>query len=196
MLVSERVYLRRPRGADWREWSALRAASRDFLTPWESTWPRDTLTRAALRRRLRHYREDWKEGSAYCFFIFSREDDRILGGINLTNVRRGIVQSGSLGYWIGAPYANRGYMTEALRLVLNFAFLQLGLNRVEAACLPHNAPSRALLARCGLRQEGHARKYLRINGTWQDHLTFAILRDDWEELRNCGAQSVTAALTV
>lgn len=175
-----RVYLRRPRDGDWKEWSNLRAASRAFLTPWEPTWPKDALTRAAFRRRLRQYAQDWREGSGYNFLIFRTDDDALLGGINLCYVRRGIVQGGSLGYWIGAPYARQGYMSEAMQCMLSFAFEQLELHRVEAACLPNNKASEALLRKSGFRQEGHARKYLRINGVWQDHLTFAILREDWE----------------
>jgi ribosomal-protein-alanine N-acetyltransferase len=178
-----RVYLRRPRDADWKDWSSLRAASRAFLTPWEPTWPNDALTRAAFRRRLRQYTQDWREGSAYNFLIFRGHGDALLGGINLSNVRRGIVQGGSLGYWIGGPYARQGYMSEAMQCMLSFAFEHLDLHRVEAACLPDNAASRALLRKSGFRQEGRARKYLRINGVWQDHLTFAILREEWEAAR-------------
>lgn len=179
-LAFGRVYLRRPRDGDWKEWASLRTASRAFLVPWEPTWPRDALTRAAFRRRLRQYGQDWREGTAYNFFIFGTASDPLLGGINLTNVRRGIVQGGSLGYWIGAPYARQGYMTEAMQCMLGFAFEHLDLHRVEAACLPHNAASEALLRKSGFRQEGLARRYLRIGGAWQDHLTFAILREDWE----------------
>src|SRR3546814_6515314 len=84
--------------------------------------------------------------------------------ITLANLRRGVAQSGSLGYWMGKPYAGRGYMSEAVQLVLQFAFDSLGLNRVEAACLPHNAASRTLLVRGGFTEEGLARQYLCING--------------------------------
>jgi ribosomal-protein-alanine N-acetyltransferase len=174
-----RVVLLSAQPGDWTEWAALRGASRAFLTPWESSWPEDALTWAAFRRRLRQYAEDRDRGTGYYFLIRRAGDDALLGGINLTNVRRGITQSGTLGYWIGAPFARQGYMTEAMRAILSFAFDELRLNRVEAACLPDNAASRALLARCGFEQEGRARKYLRINGMWQDHLTFAILREDW-----------------
>ena len=175
-----RVYLRPPRRGDWREWASLRAASREFLAPWEPTWARDALSRAAFRRRLRQYREELRGGVGYRFLAFRREDDTMLGGINLTNVRGGIIQAGNLGYWIGAPYAGQGYMTESMQCILVFAFDRLGLHRVEAACIPENTRSESLLRRAGFRLEGRAREYLRINGAWHDHLTFAILREDWE----------------
>jgi ribosomal-protein-alanine N-acetyltransferase len=103
----------------------------------------------------------------------------MLGGVTLSNLRRGVAQSASLGYWIGENYKRQGYMTESIAAALNLAFVRLGLHRIEAACLPDNQASRALLLKCGFEEEGHAREYLRINGRWQDHLLFAILR------RNC-----------
>ena len=86
--------------------------------------------------------------------------------------------TGSLGYWTGAPYARQGYMTEAVACVLDHAFGRLNLHRVEAACLPHNDASRGLLLKCGFKEEGLGRGYLKIDGRWRDHLLFAILRDD------------------
>src|SRR6185436_12028354 len=108
------VFLRPPIRRDWRLWAELRTVSRDFLVPWEPTWPSDALTRAAFRRRLDRQSEEWERDTAYCFFIFRRADDALIGGINLNNVRRGVAQMASLGYWIGKPYAQRGYMTEAV----------------------------------------------------------------------------------
>ncbi len=178
-LAYGRVYLCRPQDSDWQSWAKLRTASREFLTPWEPTWPKDALSQPAFHRRLRQYAEDWAESSGYNFLIFRIADEVLLGGINLSNVRRGIVQAGALGYWIGAPHAAQGYMTEAMQCMLRFAFDHLGLHRVKAACLLHNAASVALLHKSGFHQEGRARKYLLINGEWQDHLTFAILREDW-----------------
>ncbi|RMD64342.1 MAG: N-acetyltransferase, partial [Alphaproteobacteria bacterium] len=169
-----RVYLRPPVHRDWRAWAALRGESRDFLVPWEPTWAHDALTRGAFRRRLRVYKTEMRHGTSYTFLIFRRTDDVLLGGITLSNVRRGVAQSASLGYWIGERFARQGYMTEALAAVLGFAFGELGLHRVEAACLPRNKASRALLLKSGFREEGYAREYLRINGRWQDHVLLAV----------------------
>ena len=136
------------------------------------------MGREAYFRRLNRYAADWRDGVGHSFFIFGNDDDALLGGIGLTNIRRGINQSGTLGYWIGKPYARQGIMTEALRCVLSFAFGTLDLHRVEAACLPANAASRGLLEKCGFRQEGYATEYLKINGVWSDHALFAKLRED------------------
>jgi len=177
-LISERVYLRSPERGDYEEWATLRARSRDFLTPWEPSWPPDALSRASYRARLGRYAEDWRTDQGYNFFIF-RKDDTLVGGIGLSNLRRGVAETASLGYWIGQPYARQRHMSAALPPVLDFAFDRLRLHRVEAACLPSNVPSRALLARTGFHEEGYARNYLLIDSKWQDHVLFAILREDW-----------------
>ena len=177
-LVGPNVYLRPPRDSDWKEWAELREVSRDFLVPWEPTWPKDALTRSAYRRRLRHYGEQWRNGSGYSFFVVRRSDAVLLGGLTLSNVRRGITQSGSLGYWIGEPYAGQGVMTEAVRSALGFCFDNLTLHRVEAACLPANISSRRLLDKCGFREEGYATKYLKIDGEWSYHVLYAMLREE------------------
>ncbi len=177
-VIGERIYLRAPQLRDWEAWATLRGESRDFLVPWEPTWPHDALTRAAFRRRLRRYEQDSQADSGYAFYIFNREDDALLGGVTLSNVRRGVTQSCSLGYWIGEPYARNGYMRDALRALVPFVFEEMGLRRVEAACIPTNEASGALLRSLGFTQEGYARRYLCINGVWQDHLLFAILVSD------------------
>ncbi|HYM03648.1 MAG TPA: GNAT family protein [Stellaceae bacterium] len=178
-LVGERVTLRPPERRDWPEWSALRGASRRFLVPWEPTWTADALTRASFRRRLARYTADWRSDLGYSFFLYRNEDGALVGGIGLSNVRRGVAETASLGYWIGERFARRGYMSGGLKLALAFAFQRLKLHRVEAACLPHNGPSRGLLAKSGFREEGYAREYLCIDGRWQDHVLFAMLRDEW-----------------
>ncbi|HEY7301140.1 MAG TPA: GNAT family protein [Xanthobacteraceae bacterium] len=177
-IAGEAVVLRQPQMGDYPEWAALREASRDFLTPWEPTWPADDLTRASFRRRIRRYFEDQRGDLAYPFFIFRRNDNVLVGGLTLANVRRGCAQACTLGYWMGRNYARRGYMTAAVRAVIPFAFEALRLHRIEAACIPANVASIRLLEKTGFQREGFARQYLCIDGTWQDHLLFARLKGD------------------
>ena len=177
-ITGEAVMLRAPQMADYAEWAALREASRNFLVPWEPTWPADDLTRGAFRRRLKRYAEDLRTDQAYPFFIFRAEDDVLVGGLTLANIRRGVAQAGSLGYWIGARYARQGHMSAAVRALLPFAFGTLRLHRLEAACIPTNAASMQLLEKTGFQREGYARQYLCINGIWQDHVLYARLAGD------------------
>lgn len=176
-LRGEGVYLRPLEMRDFEEWASLRERSRAFLTPWEPTWPADDLTRAAFRRRVRRHQKEIENDESYAFLLF-RNDDVLLGGLTLGQIKRGVVQSATLGYWIGAPFAGKGYMSRAVRAVAEFAFSSLRLHRVEASCLPSNVPSIRLLERIGFRREGYARAFLRINGVWQDHLLFGLLESD------------------
>ena len=172
------VTLRVPQGSDYAEWAALREMSRAFLTPWEPIWPADDLTRAAFRRRLKRYAEDLRSDLAYAFLIFRGGDNAMVGGLTLANIRRGVAQAGSIGYWIGAPFAHQGYMTAAMRALIPFCFGTLRLHRLEAACIPTNKASIRLLEKTGFQREGYARAYLCINGKWQDHLLYARLKED------------------
>ena len=176
-VVGEGVSLRTPQATDHAEWAALREQSREFLTPWEPTWPADDLSRGAFRRRIRRYTEDLRTDQSYAFLIFRSADGRLVGGLTLANVRRGVAQAGSLGYWMGLPYVRQGYMTAAVRAVIPFAFGTLRLHRLEAACIPSNTASIRLLENTGFVREGYAREYLCINGIWQDHLLYGRLKD-------------------
>ena len=178
IVAGEGVYMRPPNLADYSAWAALRAESRTFLTPWEPTWPADDLTRSAFRRRIRRYQDEIRDDHAYPFFIFRQADQLLLGGITLSNVTRGMTQTATLGYWMGERYANRGYMTRAVRALAPFAFGALRLHRLEAACLPHNLASMRLLEKLGFQREGLARGLVCIAGRWQDHIVYALLAED------------------
>jgi len=173
-LVGPRVMLREAETGDWRSWRGMRDLSRDFLKPWEPEWPENSLSSSFFDGMLRRQDRDWRRGKAYAFLVFmiqgNGDNPRLAGGISLNEVRRGIAQKGTLGYWIGMPYAGQGLMTEAASLVCEFAFDALKLNRVEASCMPNNEPSRRLLKRLGFAEEGYAKSYLRIDGKWQDHV--------------------------
>jgi len=177
-LAGQAVDLRAPELRDYEEWAALRERSRAFLTPWEPTWPENDLTRTAFRARMRRYARDVRADAAYPYFIFRRSDGVLVGGLTLGQVRRGVAQATSLGYWMGEPYAGKGHMTDAVRALAPFVFQTLRLRRIEAACLPSNAASIRLLERVGFVREGYARSYLCIAGEWRDHLLYALLATD------------------
>ncbi|MEF3367191.1 GNAT family protein [Methylocystis sp. 9N] len=174
----EGVYLRASEMRDYAEWAEVREKSRSFLTPWEPLWPIDDLTRASFRYRVRRHAEEMARDEAYSFFIFREEDGVLIGGLSFGHVRRGVSQAATLGYWMGEPYAGKGYMTRAVRAACAYAFEKRGFHRIEAACLPNNEPSKRLLERVGFKQEGYARSYLNINGQWRDHLLYALLETD------------------
>jgi ribosomal-protein-alanine N-acetyltransferase len=145
------------------------------LQPWEPSWPSDDLTRAAFRRRISAYTREMELGTAYPFFVFRMDDDALVGGVTLSNIRRGVAQMATLGYWVGEPHARSGYTLSAVKAVARFAFDTLALHRVEAACVPENERSHGLLLKAGFKPEGRAAAYLKINGQWRDHLLFGMV---------------------
>lgn len=177
-IETERLSLRPPMHSDFRAWTSLRRASRDFLQPWEPTWAPDHLTRRSFTNRVYWAQRAIANGTAIPLFLIRRDDDQLLGAITLDHIRRGPAQAGTTGYWIGESHARQGYMREAIKAVVHHAFHRLDLSRIEAGCLPENTPSRKLLESCGYKYEGVAQSYLQINGRWRNHVLYANLRSD------------------
>ena len=177
-IETERMSLRPPQHSDFRAWTMLREGSAAFLTPWEPSWAADHLSRKSFTNRVYWAQRSVTSGSAVPMFLVRRQDDALLGAITLDNIRRGPAQAGTLGYWIGEPYARQGYMREAIVALVHHAFETLDLSRIEAACLPENAASRGVLEKCGFKYEGVAQSYLQINGRWRTHVLYACLRGD------------------
>ena len=178
LLITDRLELRLPKQSDFAEWHELRKSSRTFLEKWEPTWADDHLSRNAFVNRLNWAQRAVANKSAAPFFLIREADEVMVGGITLDHVRYGASQSGNLGYWIGQQYARRGYMREAILAVVHYAFTELDLSRIEAACLPNNLPSRGLLEKTGFKYEGVAQSYLEIAGRWSNHVLYANLRSD------------------
>ncbi|MFP7673793.1 GNAT family N-acetyltransferase [Marivita sp. S0852] len=177
-LDTERMVLRPPMHSDFNPWSALRLDSEAFLAKWEPSWAEDHLTRRAFTNRVYWANRAITSGTAVPLFLLRREDNMLMGAITLDNIRRGPAQAGTLGYWVGAPFARQGYMREAIEAVVHYAFDRLDLSRIEAACLPENQASRGLLEKSGFKYEGVAQSYLQIDGRWRTHVLYAQLRMD------------------
>ena len=178
ILEGEKVVLRLPSNADFSIWKSLREESREELTPYEPRWPSYELSRSAFIARVKQAQVLAKENEAFQFLIYAKEGSALLGGITLGNIRRGAAQTGEIGYWLGTKYCRQGYMRDTIFTVLKFAFLNLRLHRVEAACIQSNIRSIALLQHCGFHYEGSARAYLEIDGRRQDHHLYARLASD------------------
>lgn len=180
-LVGRRIILRPPRLSDHRQWSALRRDSREFLKPYEPRWTEADLSRSAFAARVRRGRQEAIAGTDFAFLVFlNNAEQRLLGGLTLSNIRRRAAQCVTLGYWMGQPFAGQGFMTEAVSLVLPFIFETLGLHRVHAAFLPDNTASRRVLDKNGFIEEGFAQRYLQIDGRWADHVLVGLTRESYE----------------
>lgn len=175
---TERLILRPPESRDYNEWVKIRRESAEFLEPWEPVRDSDYLTRKAFQNRTTWARRLAKERRALNMLIFRREDNRLVGGITLDNMQGGVSKSCTVGYWMGQDYVRHGYMAEALSASVTHVFTVMDISRVQAGCLPENAPSRALLEKSGFKYEGVAQSYLQIAGRWRNHVLYANLRRD------------------
>ncbi|MEX0664939.1 MAG: GNAT family protein [Acidimicrobiia bacterium] len=182
VLVGPRVELRPLKASDWEQWRDVRLRSRDWLEPWEpfgEPGTADPVTDAdAFKARCGAWERQRHFDAAYGFGIFLRKG-RFIGEVSLGSVQRGPFQSANVGYWIDEAEAGRGFMPEAVALVIRFAFEELGLHRVEAAIVPRNKASRRVVKKLGLRDEGTSDRFLQIRGVWEDHARYAITAEDW-----------------
>jgi len=149
----------------------MTTSSRDFHNPW--IYPATDL------RRFKSYLDRINKGHTHGFFVGQQSDDSLVGVINVNDVVMGGFCSGSLGYFVDHRYMCQGYMTEALTLVLEQAFNNLELHRLEANVRPGNEASLALIKKLGFQKEGFSPSFLLIDGKWRDHERWAILAHDW-----------------
>ena len=170
------VALRPPALSDAAELLELRSRNRAHLEPWEPERPLGYYSVEGQRALLESALAAREAGRAFPFLV--EHEGRIVGGVNLNEVVRGAFQNAYLGYWVDGACAGRGVATEAVRQAVAFAFGAGRLHRVQAAVIPRNAASLRVLEKCGFREEGLARRYLRIAGRWEDHRIFALTAED------------------
>jgi [ribosomal protein S5]-alanine N-acetyltransferase len=181
-LDARRVVLRAPRATDIGELRALLIRNAEHLRPWSPSPPpgANPAGFTELGRSIARHRRDWKAGSGYVFVMQLRAArEPLVGRIALTSVTRGPFQSAQLGYWMDSGHVRRGLMSEAVDATLGFAFDRLGLHRLQAAVMPTNHASRAILQKRGFREEGYAERYLRIAGKWEDHVLYGLTLEEW-----------------
>ncbi len=177
-LETERLILRAPFYEDGKAWVQLRHASEAFLQPYEPEWPRDSTTPQFWGRHWRRLMRRWQQDREYSLMIFDKKSGALLGGISFNEVRRNSTAAATLGYWMGLPYVGQGFMREAIKPALEFAFIQLRLMRVEASCLPGNEASLKILRGAGFREIGLSKSYMQIGGKWKDHVLLELLRKE------------------
>jgi [ribosomal protein S5]-alanine N-acetyltransferase len=185
-LVGPRVMLRALEPGDFEAWRDIRLRCRDWLEVWEPLpepgSPDPVSDREAFRARCGAWERQRQFDTAYGYGLFLR-DGTLLGEVSLGSVLRGPFQSGFIGYWVDEKQAGNSYVPEGVALVIRYGFEALGLHRLEAAIVPRNDKSRRVAEKLGLRDEGTARRFLQIRGVWEDHVRYAITREDWDARR-------------
>lgn len=183
-IVGSRVILRPMEVQDFKAWRDAKARNQEWVSPWEPAMDSGVadpaIDKGAFRARCATWSRQWNLGTAYAFGIFLR-DGGLVGEIHLSNVLRGPFQNGMVGYWIDREQAGQGLAPEAIVLLLQFAFEDLRLHRVEIAIVPRNKASLRVAEKLGLREEGLAVGYLQIQGIWEDHVRYALTTVEWSE---------------
>jgi len=177
-ILGSRTFIRSPKRRDWRAWVDLRRNSYEFLKEWEPIWEIKDCNKAAYMRQLRIQKFKAVNDQAYTFLCFEMQQELLLGGINISNIQRGVAQTANIGYWLGEEYTNKGYMKESLEAMLPFLFEQMKFNRLQAFTLPKNIPSRNLLNKLKFKEEGLIRKCMKINDVWRDHVLYSKLAQE------------------
>jgi [ribosomal protein S5]-alanine N-acetyltransferase len=182
-LIGRRVVLRPLTIGDFESWREVRRRCSDWLTRWEPARlpgaPDTVESRQAFAARCGARAREIQLGTGYGFGIFT--DGRFAGEINVNSIHRGAFQSAYVGYWIDEARAGQGLMPESVVLVLRFGFEQLGLHRMQISIIPRNQPSRRVVEKLDLRNEGIAVRYLEINGVWEDHIRYAMTSEEWDD---------------
>ncbi len=180
MIETQRLIIRLAEVADVHEIIRYYSENREHLQPFSPKYPADFLDESTWLEQVRTRLPEFAAGAGFRAFIFARDSpSRIIGNLNLTQVHRGPFQSCVLGYNLAADEQGKGYMTEAVRGAVAFAFDRWKLHRVAANYMPRNTRSAAVLERCGFKIEGHAPAYLLIDGRWEDHVLTAITNPSW-----------------
>lgn len=177
-IEGEKVYLKTLDLSDAESWLDLQLRNRDFFAKYSCTRTEDFYTLDYQLEAIKNNAELMEKDQKYAFGIFLKDTDELIGGISFTEVLRGPLQSCYVGYSLDKPHNGRGYMTEAVRLIVDFGFRELKLHRIEAGVMPHNLGSIRVLEKADFQKEGIARKNVEINGKWEDHQILAIINEE------------------
>lgn len=179
-----RVALRTLSEDDYEAWHEVRTRCRDWLLPWEprpAGAPHTPEDRSSFAARCAARERERQMGSGYGFGIFV--EGRLAGEVTLSSVQRGPFQNAFIGYWVDRALAGNSLAPESVVVVFRFAFEELGLHRLEIAIVPRNRPSRRVVEKLAIREEGVALRYLEIDGRWEDHVRYALTAEEWAARR-------------
>ncbi len=181
MKKGQSIYIRPLTADDAEACLKLQTDNRAFFEQFSMERAPDFYTLEAQKKRLQTFYDNMQKDEDYYFGIFHRNDDALIGTINLFQVLRGALQCAFIGYFLDQQHNGKGYTTEAVRLMIDYAFHDLKLHRIEAGVMPHNIASIRVLEKAGFHKEGIARKNVKINGKWEDHQVLAIINPNDEK---------------
>lgn len=177
-IESSRIILRHPKRRDWKAWVHLRQESYSFLQKWEPYWNLNQCNKSNYMRQLKLQRTKAAYDQAYSFLCFQKDNKNLLGGINISNIQRGVMQTCNIGYWLGEKNTGKGYMEESIKAIIPYIYEQLKIHRIQAFTLEDNIASRKLIEKVNFTKEGTLREAMKINNEWKDHVIYSLLLTD------------------
>jgi [ribosomal protein S5]-alanine N-acetyltransferase len=180
MIEGHAIYLRPLTASDALDSLQLQSDNRHFFEQFSMIREASFYTLESQAEKIQRHEENRKNDQEYYFGMFQKENDKLIGTISLFHVMRGSLQSAFIGYFLDQHHNGKGYATEAVKALVDYAFEELHLHRIEAGVMPRNMPSQRVLEKAGFHREGIARKNVNINGTWEDHQVLAILNPNDE----------------
>ncbi|WNB94002.1 GNAT family protein [Bacillus sp. NEB1478] len=158
----------------------LEIRNKDFFSQYSINRDPEFYTLEGQLKRMEKAEETRDSDLSYSFGIYLNQSNDLIGQISLFKIERGPAQKGMVGYSLDIEENGKGYMTEALKLIVDFGFEELKLHRIEAEVMPHNAGSIKILEKTGFHKEGISKKNVMINGKWEDHQVLAIINENYE----------------
>lgn len=180
-LETERLILRTLSLEDAEELYRFRTENAEFFKPWSPLYHKDYFTPEYHKNNLVQIESDILKGSLVQFGVYTKTaPEKMIGSVVFSNIIMGPFKSCFLGYRIDKDEINKGYAAEAITAGCNYMFTQRKLHRIEANIIPRNTASIRAIEKAGFVHEGISKKYLNINGVWEDHLHYVLLNDDLE----------------
>lgn len=177
-LSGNHIYLKPLDIQDAQALLELEVNNQEFYQTFSPEREEDFLTLEYQTDLIRRSMEQREADKRYSYGIFLKTSGQMIGNIGLSFVVRGPLQSCMAGYSLDRGHNGKGYTTEAVRLIVDYAFRELQFHRITAEASPQNIGSVRVLEKAGFHQEGLARKNVKINGKWEDHLVFAIINEE------------------
>ncbi|MEG0771981.1 GNAT family protein [Clostridium sp.] len=179
-IQGDKIYIRFLEEKDAEAYTNLQVKNKEFFRKYVTTRSDEFYTLEFQKQLIKNNIIASEKDEKYVFGIFEKDTDELVGNVALTEVFRGPLQSCYIGYYLDLECNGKGYMSEAVKLVVAFGFDELHLHRIEAGVMPHNTGSIRVLEKAGFQKEGIARKNVNINGKWENHQVLAIIEDDWD----------------
>jgi ribosomal-protein-alanine N-acetyltransferase len=179
MIKGLKVYINPVHRSEVESLLELETRNKEFFNQYAPNRDSDFYTLEGQVKRLEKMEENREKDLGYSFGIYLNENKELIGTIGFFKLERAPAHKAMVGYSLDKERNGKGYMTEALKLIVDFGFNQIKLHRIEAEVMPHNIASIRILENIGFHKEGIAKKNVMINGKWEDHQVLAIINDDY-----------------